>query len=215
MIDIIKFINSRFSSNTYIISHSKYNNIWVVDPGDTRYIFDWMSKNKKTVITGILLTHTHFDHIYGINEIVGNFPSCVVFVANEYGLESLKNPKINGSKFTEEGPIMINDNAIVQYCENEMWLWDEINIQSFRTQGHSDDSLCLLLDNMLFTGDTLIKNVRTVTKLKGGSVEKLKESFKLIAKLKGKNLNVMPGHGDEFSLDKYDLNKMIQIIKTN
>lgn len=44
-------------------------------------------------------------------------------------------------------------------------------------------------------------------KLKGGSVVKLEKSLKMIAGLKGNGLKVMPGHGEEFTLDGYDINR--------
>ena len=143
-----------------------------------------------------------------MNEIVSHYPSCIVYIANEYGLNALHNPKINGSKYTEEGPIEITEIAKVEYYCDTMQLWDGVVMKTINTPGHSNDSQCLLVDGRLFTGDTLIKDVRTVTKLKGGSVEKLEESMKIIATLKGRNLRVMPGHGDEFEFDEYNLSKM-------
>lgn len=208
MIEIERFVNSRFTSNTYIISHPKYDDVWVVDPGDTENVFEWMKVHSKTSITGILLTHAHFDHIYGINEILSQYPACLVYIANEYGKEALHNPKANGSKYTEEGPIVIDANALIWYYEDKMLLWDDVEMQTINTPGHSDDSQCIIIDGMFFTGDTLIQDVRTVTKLKGGSVEKLDKSVKIISTLKGNHLQVMPGHGDCFSLDEYDLNIM-------
>lgn len=210
MLEVTRFVNSRFSSNTFILSHPEHDDIWVVDPGDTEPVFEWMKTYQKTCITGILLTHAHFDHIYGMNEIVLRYPSCIVYIANEYGLDALHNPKINGSKYTEEGPIEIVENAKVEYYRESMQLWNGMEMKTINTPGHSDDSQCLLVDGMLFTGDTLIKDVRTVTKLKGGSVEKLEESMKVIAALKGNNLRVMPGHGNEFELDEYDLNLSVE-----
>ena len=208
MLEVTRFVNSRFSSNTFILSHPEHDDVWVIDPGDTESIFEWMKTHQKTSIVGILLSHAHFDHIYGMNEIVSHYPSCIVYIANEYGLNALHNPKINGSKYTEEGSIEIVENAKVEYYGGTMQLWAGVEMKTINTPGHSDDSQCLLVDGMLFTGDTLIKDVRTVTKLKGGSVEKLEESMKVIAALKGHNLRVMPGHGDEFELDEYDLSKM-------
>lgn len=208
MLEVVRFVNSRFGSNTFILSHPEHDDIWVVDPGDTEPVFEWMKTHQKTSVSGILLTHAHFDHIYGMNEIVSLYPSCIVYIANEYGLNALHNPKVNGSKYTEEGPIEITEIAKVEYYCNTVQLWDGVVMKTINTPGHSDDSQCLLVDGMLFTGDTLIKDVRTVTKLKGGSVEKLEESMKVIASLKGNYLRVMPGHGDEFELDKYDLSKM-------
>lgn len=211
MLEVVRFINSRFTSNTYIIAHPNRDDIWVVDPGDTDNVFEWMNVHSKTSITGILLTHAHFDHIYGMNEILSHYPQCVVYIANDYGREALHNPKTNGSKYTEEGAIVINDNARIEYFKDRMNLWDGVEMLTINTPGHSDDSQCLIVGGMIFTGDTLIKGVRTVTKLKGGSVEKLEESFKLISSLKGNKLKIMPGHGDAFLLDEYDLQLSLKI----
>lgn len=131
-----------------------------------------------------------------------------MYIANEYGLDALHNPKKNGSKYTDEGPIEISGSAKVEYYSDIMQLWGGVEMKTINTPGHSDDSQCLLVEEMLFTGDTLIKDVRTVTKLKGGSVEKLEESMKDIASLKDKHLKVISGHGEEFDLDDYDLSKM-------
>lgn len=205
MLEVVRFVNSRFTSNTYIIAHPEHENVWVVDPGDIDAVFGWMKAHSKTVISGILLTHAHFDHIYGMNEIISRYPECIIYIANEYGKEALSNPKTNGSRYTEEGPIVVDEKAIIRFYNQTMLLWNGVEIKTFNTPGHSDDSQCLIVDGMLFTGDTLIKNVRTVTKLKGGSVEKLEESMKMIAGLKGDRLRVMPGHGEEFELDGYNL----------
>ena len=208
MVNFERFVNSRFTSNTYIISNTEYDNVWVVDPGDTEIVFEWMKAHSKTTISGILLTHAHFDHIYGVNDIISHYPKCIIFVANDYGKELLGDPKKNGSKYTEEGPIVVEENVAIRYYEKDVQLWDNVNIQTFITPGHSDDSVCFTVEGMLFTGDTLIKDVRTVTKLKGGSVEKLENSIKCLNELKGNKLKVMPGHDEEFWLDEYDLNKM-------
>lgn len=205
MLEVVRFVNSRFTSNTYIIAHPEHENVWVVDPGDTDAVFEWMKTHSKTVISGILLTHAHFDHIYGMNEIITRYPECVIYIANEYGKEALSNPKTNGSKYTDEGSLVVDENATVLFFNETLQLWEGVEMRTFNTPGHSDDSQCFIVDGMLFTGDTLIKDVRTVTKLKGGSVEKLDESMKMFAGLKGNGFKVMPGHGEVFELDGYNL----------
>lgn len=208
MLEVVRFVNSRFTSNTYILSHPKYDDVWVVDPGDTENVFEWMNVHSKTIITGVLLTHVHFDHIYGMNEIISRNPQCVVYIANDYGREALSNPKTNGSKYTEEGAIVIAPEGNIKFYDKTMYLWPNVEMRTYNTPGHSDDSQCFVINGMLFTGDTLIKDVRTVTKLKGGSVEKLNDTVKILAELKGHGLKVMPGHEEEFLLDDYDLEKM-------
>lgn len=205
MVEVVRFINSRFASNTYIIAHPEHEDVWIVDPGDTENVFEWMTIHSKTSITGILLTHAHFDHIYGVNELLARYPECIVYIANEYGKECLNNPKMNGSRYTEEGPIVIAEDAKIRYYDEVMQLWEGVEMRTFNTPGHSDDSQCLLVEDMMFTGDTLIKDVRTVTKLKGGSEEKLKETVGYISTLKGHNIQIYGGHEAPFDLDNYDL----------
>ena len=208
MLEIARFINSRFSSNTYVIAHPEHDDVWIVDPGDTDPIFVWMDDHSKKSVSGILLTHAHFDHIYGLNEILSHYPNCMVYIANEYGKEALRNPKLNGSKYTDEGPIEFEKGTSLNVYTNDMLLWCDSPLRVLYTPGHSDDSVCLVVNGVIFTGDTFIKDVRTVTKLKGGSIEKLEDSVKVLSELKGNSLMVMPGHGDAFKLDEYDLAKV-------
>lgn len=57
----------------------------------------------------------------------------------------------------------------------------------------------------LFTGDTLIKDLKTVTKLPTGSIEKLKDSIALFSQFKEKGMMVYAGHGEPFELDRYNV----------
>lgn len=204
MIDVVRFVNSRFTSNSYIIYSTDSEEVWVVDPGDFTPLNEWMNANEKTIVTGVLITHVHFDHIYGVNEIYSKFPSTIFYVYNDEGMKALFDIKKNGSKFTES-PIVLDGSASVKTVTPDMELWNGCSIRCFYTPGHSEDSMCMLLGKILFTGDTLIKNYRTVTKLKGGSVEKLQKSIDWIASLRGKGLIIYGGHENSFALDLYDL----------
>lgn len=204
-IKVERFINSRFTSNTFVLSQEGANDVWVIDPGDINPVSEWMEQNGREMIKGVLLTHSHFDHIYGLNELLSLYPSCPIYVANEYGRTALYDAKKNGSRFTE-APFVLNEDATVLEMGSSLELWDGINIEIVSTIGHSPDSVCFLIDNLIFTGDTLIKDTRTVTKLKGGSVPDLKNTIDMIqSTYQGKGLIVMGGHEESFELDGYDL----------
>ena len=196
---ISQVVNTVFNSCSYVLSQDDAS--WIVDCGDVEQLLPLIGDH----LAGVLLTHTHFDHIYGINNLLSRFPSCPVYVANAFGKEVLSDPKKNGSKYTEEGPIAINKDASIDIYPQEMELWEGVPLKVHYTPGHSDDSVCLQVEGMLFTGDTLIKDMRTVTKLKTGSREKLRESLDVLASLKGHGLMVYPGHEELFELDSYDL----------
>lgn len=208
MVEQTRLINAQFNSNTYILSMEDEVSVWLVDPGDAQPVFDWIRQYNKKDLKGILLTHTHFDHIYGVNELLEKYPECLIYVANEYGKEGLTNIKQNGSKYTGN-PIVIEKHANIRFFEHKMNLWPNVELSSLITPGHSDDSICFMIENLLFTGDTLIKGLRTVTKIRGGSVEKLTDSIQHFKQWQGLGYLVCPGHGEEFDLDKYDLGRAI------
>lgn len=79
----------------------------------------------------------------------------------------------------------------------------------YATPGHTDASTCFTVSKYLLTGYTLIKDLRTVTKLPTGSVAKLRESMEILSSLRGKECVVYPGHGEVFELDGYNLETMI------
>ena len=205
MIKYVRLVNSRFASNTYILYQEGINEVWLVDPGDVQPVIEWIESNGKYSVSGVLLSHSHFDHIYGLNDIIDSFPDVRIYVANDYGKDLLFDAKKNGSRYTEEGAFIIKDSADVRFYESLDKILKDESVEAILTLGHSEDSVCLLIDNFLFTGDTVIKDTRTVTKLKGGSAESLKASLDKLEQLKGRGLEVCPGHGETFFLDNYDL----------
>ena len=207
---LTRLVNTQFTSNTYILSKEGEKSVWIVDPGDVQPVFDWLQLNKKEMVAGILLTHTHFDHIYGINEVLEKFPQCPVYVANEYGKSLLFDAKKNNSYFAPIDNVVIKSDAQIELYLPSMALWPNVTLNVLHTPGHSEDSVCLQIDNLLFTGDTLIHNLRTVTKLRGGDTVKLNASLELLKTLSGKGLHVCPGHGEEFEFDGYDLKKALK-----
>ena len=83
---------------------------------------------------------------------------------------------------------------------NDKLIWNDHLLEFINTPGHTEGSICVFTENILFTGDTLIKNKATVTKLPGGSKEKLSFSINmLITRFAETKPLVFPGHGNSFS----------------
>ena len=203
-----RLVNTQFTSNTYILFKEGEKVVWVVDPGDVQPVFDWMQLNEKEMVAGILLTHTHFDHFYGATEILQRF-SCPIYIANEYGQNGLFDAKQNGSRYSDYNVVTVPNGANILLYPDTIQLGPNEMLSILHTPGHSEDSVCLQVDDLLFTGDTLIYNLRTVTKLRGGDIVKLRDSIELLQTLSGKGLRVCPGHNEEFMLDGYDVRKAL------
>ena len=76
---IKRIINSIFTSNTYIVDDS-IDAVSLIDIGDIKPIKDYLNKEKKYV-RFVFLTHTHYDHIYGIRELMKHYPDCIVYTS--------------------------------------------------------------------------------------------------------------------------------------
>ncbi|MCE5174409.1 MAG: MBL fold metallo-hydrolase [Bacteroidales bacterium] len=50
------------------------------------------------MIKGVLLTHAHLDHIYGLPELFERFPDCLLYT-NDFGMKTLADDKLNMSRY--------------------------------------------------------------------------------------------------------------------
>ena len=88
--------NSFFSSRTYWLSDNRQNKFWLVDCGDIEEVVRQIPA--QSLIVGVLLTHVHYDHIYGLNRLMRMMPDCVIYT-NDFGQKSLTDPKRNFSRY--------------------------------------------------------------------------------------------------------------------
>ena len=180
---ITDHINYHFKSKTYRINISG-NNI-LIDPGD-----EWEGFYN---VSTVLLTHAHFDHIYGLNKVIELNPQVKVYT-NESGREMLLNARKNLS-FYHESPFVISDpSRIVTVKEGqEIPIGDEMTAKAIFTPGHNPSCITWLIDDCLFTGDSYIPGIKTVTNLPGGNKQQAEESLALIKHL-AKARTIYPGH---------------------
>lgn len=187
--------NSVFGSNTYILEKKNYS--WLIDCGDVERILEYL-KERKSKLEGIFITHSHFDHIYGINSILKNIPNVKVYLSSNGGIEIISNEKKNGSKYAEI-PIEVKDANFIELKDGDLIDLDGEKVQVIETPGHSSDSISFLIDNYIFTGDAYIPNIKVVTKLKGGNVELANTSVEKIKSLFKEKMILCPGHGEMFN----------------
>lgn len=208
MIAVITIENSPVSSNCYVIyDKTATKDCLIIDPGskDENKLNDFLAQNNLHP-KFIILTHEHFDHCWGVNELVSRFH--IPVICSELCAECIRYEKRNCSVFYDNTDSFAINCTIIS-VESLKWHMSFVNttIRFFLTPGHTDASISFVVANMLFTGDTLIKDQRTVTKLPTGSVEKLQESIMLFSRMQGNGFIVYPGHGEHFDLDGYNLNK--------
>lgn len=189
MIEISQHINNIFNSNTYLIEDKSYDYCWLIDIGDTDYLID-----NSLNIKGIFLTHSHFDHIYGINKIIEKFPDCIIYTSKS-GNEALYSDKLNLSKY-HESPLIFNGNNVKIINENDkIEIFPNISLEVIETPGHCPSCLTYYTDKYIFTGDSYIPGIKVVTNLPKGNKIQAQESVEKIKRLT-ENRDICPGHGE-------------------
>lgn len=202
--------NTPITSNCFVLFDKAVgNNCIVIDPGseDNVHLYQYLEE-EVLMPEYIILTHEHFDHSWGVNDLRETYPS-VKLVCSGICSEAIQNRKKNYSVFNKQPGFVIKPADIV--LEDAGWsvLWNGYQIRFEPAQGHSAAGIVFFVGQHVFTGDTLIKDIKTVTKLKTASKERLVDSIAMLEKEKGKNLIICPGHGELFELDGYDLSKAL------
>ena len=179
MTQILNRINSIFSSISY-----RYGQI-LFDPGD-----EWDAFYDAGTV---LLTHAHFDHIYGLNRVIELNPNVRIFT-NESGREMLLNARKNLS-FYHESPFVISDPSRIVTVEDgqKIPIGEGLTAKAIFTPGHNPSCITWLINDCLFTGDSYIPGLKTVTNLPGGNKQQAEESLALIKHL-AKDRTIYPGH---------------------
>lgn len=206
MLCVKTFVNKPVTSNCYVLfDKEKCNDCIIVDPGSKSeaYLIEFIDREGLHPLY-IILTHEHFDHCWGVNELVKQYH--IPIMCSLLCAEAIKHEKRNCSVFydNKEAFVINSETVSIESIGNILGFGEHL-IRFVYTPGHSDASISFTIDSFIFTGDTLIKDERTVTKLPTGSVNKLKESLNELSSLKGNNYHVFPGHGESFLLDSYEL----------
>ena len=162
-------------TNCYLIGLQDRQDCVGLDPGDSAEKILKAADGRQ--IAAILFTHGHFDHIAAGKAL----PGCRVYIHAE-DAEMLTSPSKNGSLFLMDEPVT-GPEASVLVKDGDVIEEAGLSFRVIHTPGHSRGSVCYQVEDMLFTGDTLMSMGVGRTDLWGGSEEDLMASLEKIQSL--------------------------------
>ena len=185
-----------YKVNCYIIADEDSSKAAVIDPGADFEDINLVLEENGFDLEYIILTHAHGDHIGALNDLKLKYnPKIVIHYVEK---EILENPDLNFSK--QLGMKEIFSSAdVLMHDKDELYLGD-IKIKVIHTPGHTKGSMCLIVNEVLFSGDTLFAGSMGRTDLYSGDSSKMKDSLNKLKRLKF-NYTILPGHGPSSTLD--------------
>ncbi len=185
---VIHHQNTIFSSVSYVILDDRQRLCWIVDVGDCDEICKMIEGYE---LKGIFLTHVHYDHIYGLNDLQQLYPQVPIYT-NNFGVKYLQSPTDNLSVYHDECFVLKENAKVIVLKEGdriECGLYQAIVME---TPGHDHSCLSFKIDDICFTGDAYIPGIKVFTKLQNGDSAVAKVSRSRLKGLVG--VAIYPGH---------------------
>ncbi|WP_459212146.1 MBL fold metallo-hydrolase [Aquimarina rhabdastrellae] len=176
---------------SYLIVDHINNQAVIVDPAWDMRKVDQALKKTKTILSGILLTHSHPDHVHLARPLSRKY-NCPIWMSNE---------EITYSGFYDQQ---------LKGIDNTPWSVGQIQIEPLLTPGHTPGGMCYLIGNSLFTGDTLFaEGCGLCPDIKGA--HSMYDSIEFLKKKIMPETLIFPGH----SYGKSPGQIFSQILKNN
>ena len=179
MLNITRLPLGVYQTNCYIIREESSTSCCVLDPGgEAKKVLEFLG-NRSLTLEAILLTHGHFDHVGAVKELYEK-TLCKVYLHTD----DLMLPESLSA-----GPLFYTH----EYDEGDVLELAGLTIRVMHTPGHTEGSVCLLVDDVIFSGDTLFCHSCGRTDLPGGDPDAIMRSLGRLKALEG-DWRVMPGH---------------------
>ncbi len=189
-----------YACNSYILTDEKSGDIAVIDPA----FFTAEMKGKiepiKDKVKYILLTHRHFDHVmgvYGIKQMCKN-AKVAIHTLDADGLRFKEKSLCDffGIELPHEQTELEPD---ILLSDGDEITLGELTLKVMHTSGHSIGSVMYIVDDVIFSGDTIFDGSIGRCDLETGSMREMRMSLRKIRAMEG-GYTVYSGHGDRFKM---------------
>ncbi len=191
-----KVMTDSMLANCYIIADEGSKETAIIDPSAEGEEILRVVKENNLKVKYIINTHGHMDHI-GANAKIKEATGAKILI-HEDDRNLLTSPTKNLAIFW--GTMTKSPPADGLLKDGEIISLGNLEIRVIHTPGHTRGSICLLVDNRLFSGDTLLRNTIGRADLPGASSKTLIQSIKERILPLGDEVQIYPGHEEETTI---------------
>ena len=142
-----QLFDQKSSTYTYLIASAECREALIIDPVlENVHEYIELLKQLDLRLVKVIDTHIHADHVTGASKLK-DITKCSTIMGDHTPAESVE--------------IKVKDDEYINL--------DNLKIRAMYTPGHTSDSYCFLMDNQLFSGDTLLINGTGRTDFQNGS----------------------------------------------
>ncbi len=199
------------ASNSYVVYSKETKAAVVIDiGGEPSEVIDFLNDNNLD-LKYIILTHGHFDHILGAEKL--KEWSGAKILAHSKAPDFLSDPEKNLSTVPYCQDISITADVLVN--DGQVIRAEDIEMKFLHTPGHTPCSMVIVIDDIMFTGDTLFKGSMGRCDLVGGNLMAMYKSLHRLSKI-AEDYIVLPGHQDSSTLSyEKEHNRYMRMGKEN
>ena len=196
-----QFLAGPIGTNCYLLINKKTKEAVIVDPASCPdYMMNYI-KTEEIKLKAVLLTHAHFDHIMGIDDVLNKYGKMPVYV-HEADKPMLEDPQQNmtmscGFPYAYKGAQAVQDGQVLSLIGYEF--------KVLHTPGHTPGGCCYYIadEKILFSGDTLFQESVGRTDFPRGSASDLIRAIREKLMPLPDDVTVYTGH-DESTLIGYE-----------
>ncbi|MCS4481176.1 MBL fold metallo-hydrolase [Clostridium botulinum] len=179
-----------YNANCYLLIDQ--DKCAIIDPGGDPEDIIKIIEDNNLIPKFILLTHGHIDHVGGVEAIKDEYN--IPFYINRKDEDLIKEAEYIFGNF---GKYKNADEYLVEGKEFQL---GNLKIKAIETPGHSPGGMSFLVNNVIFTGDTLFRESIGRSDFIGGSHNTLINSIQSKITVLDSDIYVLPGHGPQSTI---------------
>lgn len=193
------------TSNCYVVYDDNTLHCIVIDPGSEKSLREIaFIEEKHLILDYIIMTHEHTDHNWGVNALRERFKSTLL-VCSEFCNRVVKKTSRFYFLFYYDDPeyrYEIDTADIILSNQEETLDWSGYKIHFLMTPGHSHGSMCIDINNMLFSGDTIMP-AKPYFNGRDSNEDEWKKSITNVLRNYNQDILLYPGHCEPLTLREW------------